>query len=101
MTAVLSALALILQLVGDVSSNSTAIGKIIAWLEQLVPLIITEVETVLPMVKNIIGALKNSDAITDDQLEALDKLEADTDAAFEAAALAAGAPIDPTNNGQV
>jgi hypothetical protein len=96
MTYILSALTLILQLIEDVNNNTTAIGKIIAWLEQIVPLIITEVKTVLPMVQNVIDALKNSDAITPEQFDALDKLEAQTDAAFEAAAKASGAPDDTT-----
>lgn len=95
MNAILSAITLILQLVEDVNDNTTAIGKIIAWLEQIVPLVVTEVETVLPMIQNIIAALKSSDAVTDAQLAALDTLEAQTDAAFEAAAKAAGAPADP------
>jgi len=73
-------------------SGSSQIASVIATLQQIVQTGIAEIEAVGPFIKNIIAALKNNSAVTADQMTALEQLDQQTDAAFEAAAAAAGAP---------
>jgi len=70
-----------------VTGNSSAIATIIATLIQLIPAVTQEVESLIPPIKAIIAALSADPATTSDQLAALQKLDADCDAAFEAAAI--------------
>lgn len=80
-------LTIIGQFVPAVSSNGALISTIINGLTQLIPLVEQEVTDVLPEIKNIIAALQSSaTTMTSDQLAALQALDAQVDAAFEAAA---------------
>jgi hypothetical protein len=91
-------LAAILALVAQIApviSDAGSITNIITTLEGFVSAATAEVEAVLPMIKNIIAALKSNGAVTADQMAALNALDAATDAAFEQAAAADGAPVDP------
>lgn len=92
--------AAILALLGVLSQiapvlGSSAITSVITALVQIVPTLITTVEDVVPMVKNIIAALQSNTAVTADQLAQLQALDAQVDAAFEAAATAAQAEDNP------
>ena len=79
---ILSLLETILPSIG----TSSVIAKVIETLIQIVPIIVQEVRDLLPMVKNIIAALKDNSAITADQMTQLETLDAQCDADFEAAA---------------
>jgi len=86
-----AAVALLLSLIGQfvpaVAANEGLISSIITALTQLIPLVQQEVSDILPEVKNIIAALKDSSTtLTADQLAQLQALDAQVDAAFEAAA---------------
>ena len=88
MSAAIMALLAVLAQISPVI-GSTAITSIINALIQIVPALINTVEDVVPMVKNIIAALQSNTAVTPDQLAQLQALDAQVDAAFEAAATAA------------
>ena len=83
-------LALIEQLV-PASTSAALIEKIIAVLIQLIPVIVQEYKDLLPIVQNIITALKSDPSTTAQQLATLEELEIQYDADFEAAAAAAQA----------
>lgn len=87
-TAVIGLLTQIVPLVGGAS---TTIDAILNTLIQLIPAVIQEAEDLIPEVKNIIAALSADPAATTAQLATLASLDAQCDAAFEAAATAAGA----------
>lgn len=89
-----SLLTLLVTIVGGLT-DSTQIGTVIATLEQIIASGIEEVEAVGPIIQNIIAALQNSSSVTPAQLATLQTQEAALDAAFEAAATAAGAPAPP------
>lgn len=59
--------------------------RIIQGLVTLVPLAIKEAHDVLPMIQNIINGFTKAGGITDSDLDDLDLLSAQIDAAFEAA----------------
>lgn len=85
-------LATILALIAEIApaiSDVALIGKIISTLEGIVSVVTTEVQAILPMIKNIIAALQSNGSITADQMTQLQALDAATDAAFEDAATAA------------
>jgi hypothetical protein len=91
MSAILTTiLALIEQLV-PASTSAALIEKIIAVLIQLIPVIVQEYKDLLPIVQNIITALKSDPSTTAQQLATLEELEIQYDADFEAAAAAAQA----------
>lgn len=81
-------LALLQQLI-PVIGNAGAVAKVIAALVQIIPLIIQQYNDLLPMVKNIINALSDHPASTDEQIASLKALNKQVDDAFEAAAAAA------------
>lgn len=83
-TAVISLLGQLVPLIG---TNSTLIASIIETLIAIIPAIVTEVETLIPPIKNIIAALSADPATSADQLKTLSELDAQADAAFEAAAI--------------
>jgi hypothetical protein len=87
MNAILSLIAMLLPAGG----NAALVEKIIEALTALYPIIVREYQDLLPIVKNIITALKADPSTTATQLDALDKMEAQLDADFEAAATAAAA----------
>lgn len=76
-------------------ASTSVISKIMTALETLVPNLIQNAPHLLAPIQNIIAALQSQGNLTPDQVTSLDSMEADTDAAFEAAATAAGFP-DPT-----
>lgn len=83
-------LALILQLL-PVGGNAALIDKIIEALVAVYPLILQEYKDLVPIVKNIIAALRSDSSTMAGQLDALDKMEAQLDADYETAAAAAAA----------
>lgn len=88
-----AAILAILNVVLQISSSASAqvIVSIISMLEQAIPFLVKEYQSIAPMIKNIIAVLRNNDQVTPDQQAQLNVLEAQTDAAFEAAAAAAQA----------
>ena len=64
-------------------TNSQTINSVVTWLEQLIPTLVQEYSNLLPIVKNIIGLLKQNSAVTPDQVTTLQAQEAVIDKAFE------------------
>src|SRR6185437_15815234 len=77
-------------LLPEISAAST-VAKIIGYLVELIPIVVKVAQDVLPEIKNIIAALQSNSATTPDQLTQLAALDAQVDAAFDAAATAAEA----------
>ncbi len=86
LTAIFALIEQVLPLLGV--AGSPLITSIITVLENVLPLIITEIPTVYTAVKNIIAALSNDPNTTSAQLATLQALDAQVDAAFDAAAAA-------------
>lgn len=86
----------LLALVQQIAPGATTdlIATIIEDLIQIVPVVIKEAQDLLPVIKNIIAALQSNPASVSDQLDALDQLDAQVDAAFDAAAAQAQADDD-------
>ena len=84
-TAMLALIEQMLPLIGSLF-GSTEVTNIITALTGILPLVVQEVATVAPAIKNIIAALSANPATTADQLTQLQALDAQVDAAFEAAA---------------
>lgn len=79
---------ILLTVLGDIApliTNSNEIGAIINGLQTYLPLITAEASDLIQPVKNIIAALQGNSAVTADQLTALQALDAQADAAFDAA----------------
>lgn len=85
MNAAIAAVLSVLQLVLPLITDSTKVGGIIDALTKIIPLLIKEVDDLVPMVKNIITALKGNPATTVEQIDQLKTLDQQTDDAFEAA----------------
>lgn len=88
MNAVLTLISALLPALG---ANAGLIEKIIAALVALYPIIAQEYADLLPIVKNIVLALKADPSTTAAQLDELDKMETQIDADYETAAAAAAA----------
>ena len=88
-----SVLAMIESLLPAITStaNTSTITLIINALTNMLPFIIEEVQSLVTPVKNIIAALSATPATTAAQLVPLQSLDAQVDAAFEAAAAATDA----------
>ncbi|MDE2106270.1 MAG: hypothetical protein KGL39_54120 [Patescibacteria group bacterium] len=103
MTALASVVQVLLTLVSGLLpslgvSSTNVIAQIIAGLENIVPVLASEGAALLTEVQSIIASLRNgSTPLTADQLTALDTLDAQIDAAFEADATAAGFPAPPAS----
>lgn len=69
-------------------TDSKGINKVVTMLIQIVPIAVQEAKDLLPMIQNIIAALSAKDGVTPDQLAALKALDAQVDAAFDAAVAA-------------
>ena len=95
-TLLLSLLEQALPLIGVGASSASLIDSIIAGLIQIMPFVVTEAQNLAGPVQGIIAALSNHGAVTQPQLATLLTLKAQADAAFEDAALAAGAAPDPS-----
>lgn len=94
MTAVTAVIALIeqfLPLIGTSAATSSLIGTVITALENIIPLIVDFAPTVYNSIKNIIVALKADPATTQAQWAKLDEIDAQLDAANDAAIAA----VDP------
>jgi hypothetical protein len=89
--AVVALLNLIVSVAGS-TSDAAVIANIIATLETIISTGTELIEAEIPIIENIIGALQANSSITPEQLTQLQASEAALDAAFEAAASAAGAP---------
>lgn len=87
LTAILSLVQMALPLI----QTSGAAGNVITVLTEAVPLAIKVGGELKPIAANIIGALKANGAITQAQWDALDAMEKQIDADFDAAAAAAQA----------
>ena len=94
-TSVLALIEQLLPLLGVGSSTTTLIGTIVSTLENLLPTMLTIIPEVYTSVKNIITALTADPSTTAAQLTALQALDAQVDAAFDAAAAAVN-PDAPT-----
>lgn len=79
-------------------ASSGTIQNIISALITLIPLAAKEYQDVLPMIRNIVAALKGNSEVTPEQLDQLDEMEAQLDAAFDAAAQAAQAEDNAAGN---
>lgn len=90
-TLVLSLAEQLLPYLGLASNTAAVITTIINALEQIIPLIENMVPSVYNSIKNIITALTADPSTSAAQLTALQALDAQIDAAFEAAAQA----VDP------
>lgn len=88
MNAVLTLISALLPALGG---NAALVEKIIAALVALYPIIKQEYTDLLPIVKNIVLALKADPSTTAAQLDDLDKMEIQIDADYETAAAAAAA----------
>lgn len=87
-------LTLIGQLLPAVGASSAGVQNIINALVAIVPPLIKEAMDMVPIVQNIIAALKNNPATNEAQLVTLNALDAQCDAAFEAA-VSASVANDP------
>jgi hypothetical protein len=87
-----SVVTLLTQMLPLIGGSSDALASIIAALVNLIPAVVQEAESLVPEIKAIIAALASNPAATSTQLQTLAALDAQVDAAFEAAATAAGAP---------
>jgi hypothetical protein len=74
------------------SAGATQIEPIVSLLVNLIPALVGELTSLIPEVKNIIAALQGNGSVTAAQMTTLATLDAQCDAAFEAAATAAGQP---------
>ncbi|APO53442.1 hypothetical protein LUI11_15225 [Bradyrhizobium diazoefficiens] len=89
MTAMLTTILSLISALVPAGTNAALIEKIVAALIQIVPVVVKEYQDLVPIVRNIIGALKADPSTTAAQLEQLQALEVQWDADFEAAAAAA------------
>lgn len=90
MTAALVAILAMMQqaipLATAASSGAGLIASIIKALTAWLPIIMSEIKSLYPIVKNIITELQSkTDILTDDQKTTLQTIDAQTDAAFELA----------------
>lgn len=89
--AIIALIEQILPLLGASAATSGLIGTIITALENIIPLIVEVAPTVYNSIKNIITALKADPTTTVDQWAKLDVIDAQLDAANDAAIAA----VDP------
>lgn len=88
---VVTALLSLLQTIAPSAAGSSAITSIINTLIQILPVLIKEFNDLVPIVQNIINALKSNVDITPEQLDQLSTIEVQYDSEFEIAAAAAQA----------
>jgi hypothetical protein len=80
----LALLSMIQGLLAALNVNSTSVNSIIAGLTQLMPLLGNLSQTVLSSIQNIITAVKSKGVgLTTDQLDALDAMSDEVDAAYQ------------------
>lgn len=90
-TAIIGQLLSAIDVLVPLVPGGAAVAPILDTLIKVVPVAIQEAEDLAPIVKNIITALKNDPATNAAQLTTLATLDAQVDAAFDAAAAAAEA----------
>lgn len=90
-SAILSMIEALLPLILQSSDKAAQIDNIITALQKWLPIIGDQIVALSTGIKNIIFALAADPSTTPDQFAALQQLDAQTDAAFEAAAKA----VDP------
>jgi hypothetical protein len=96
-TAIETLLALIEGLLPEIGvASSSIVDKILTSLIAIVPVITSNAQDFLTPVQNIIAALQNAGPISAAQMATLSSLDAQVDAAFEAAATNAGDPAPTT-----
>lgn len=84
--------ALLTQLLPLLSTSAAGtVVAVINALVQIIPVVVQEAEDLITPIKNVIAALSANPATTTAQLATLATLDAQCDAAFEAAAAADGA----------
>src|SRR5690349_24856469 len=93
---ILTIISLLAKVVPQIGANSALITEIITDLSAIIPALVKEVEDVVPMIRNIITALKSKDGVTPEQLAALDAMEDQLDADFDKAAADEGFGPPPT-----
>ncbi|TJV51171.1 MAG: hypothetical protein E5Y01_16420 [Mesorhizobium sp.] len=86
-TVAVTLLQTILTLIPQITS-SKSVATVINALIQIIPIAVQEAQDLLGPIRNIIAALSASDQATADQLAALKALDAQVDAAFDAAVAA-------------
>lgn len=91
MNAAITALLALLQALMPMLTSATSVQSVINALVQIIPVLVKEFQDVVPIIKNIIAALSENPATTEEQLAELAKLDEKVDAEFEAAAAAAQA----------
>lgn len=69
-------------------NDASMVAKVLTALETYLPVVVQFAQDLVTPFKNIIAALTNNGAVTDDQLTSLKALDAQADAAFDAAVAA-------------
>lgn len=92
MITTIQTIGIVLQLVLSIAgkSSSSEIDNIVTILEEWLPTLLKEAEDLVPVVQQIITTLQGNSTLTDDQKSAIDALNAQVDADFDAAAKATG-----------
>lgn len=81
------ALTLLEQIAPQIAgANASLIEKIVEGLIALIPLLVKEYQDAIPFIRNVIALIKGNGNVTAEQLQTLDDLEIQIDAAFETAA---------------
>jgi len=91
LSAIITAAIALLTEISPLLAAGSTIAKIISLLETIVPVLVQTASELVPTVKNLIAMMKSKDGITPDQLDTLDKLEAQIDADWQKASDAADA----------
>lgn len=94
MQAIVTAVLALLAEIAPAINATSSIAKIIDTLTALLPALAKEVSDLYPIVKNVIATLKGNAAVTPEQLDSLDQIEAKIDADYDAASAAAKAEDD-------
>lgn len=98
LTAIFAMVNGILPLIGTGTTATATIESIISVLTGAIPFIVTEVSDVVPAFKNVIAALSDNPATDATQLATLQALDAQVDAAFDAAAAQTDADTAAASN---
>ncbi len=93
-TALLAGVQGLLPTLTSLAGSTSWVGTIITALETVVPDIIKNAPNEIAAVQSLITSLRSTSAPTPAELVALQAFEDQLDAAFEAAATAAGATVD-------
>lgn len=86
MTGLISSILVLIEQLLPASASAQVVTSIIDALVKMMPFIISEVQSLVGPVKNIIAALSANPAALPDQLSQLQALDKQVDDAFEAAA---------------